>query len=126
MCSSDLLLPHDASVKELGTGLSRLEVLQSLGLNATIVPAQCVEDGINAVRVMLPRCWFDAEKCARGINALREYAREWVDKLETWRNSPRHDKWSHGADAFRYLAMGLRPIDAGRALDYGKLNKGIV
>ncbi|MGZ6253743.1 MAG: terminase large subunit domain-containing protein, partial [Candidatus Binataceae bacterium] len=85
------LLPHDASVKELGTGLSRIEVLQSLGLNPTVVPAQRVEDGINAVRVMLPRCWFDAEKCARGINCLREYAREWVDKLETWRASPRHD-----------------------------------
>lgn len=120
------LLPHDAQVKELGTGLSRVEVLQSLGLYPTVVPAQRVEDGINAVRMALPRCWFDAEKCTRGVNALREYAREWVDKLETWRSAPRHDKWSHGADAFRYLAMGLRPVDAARGIDYQQLNKGIV
>jgi hypothetical protein len=120
------LLPHDAQVKELGTGLSRVEVLQSLGLNPTVVPAQRVEDGINAVRILLPRCWFDAEKCSRGINALREYSREWVDKLETWRASPRHDKWSHGADAFRYLAMGLKAPASAKAIDYGSLNKGIV
>lgn len=110
---ADHILPHDAAVRELGTGMSRIEMLQGLGLN---VPepgkAQRVEDGINAVRMLLPRCWFDAEKCAPGILALQEYSREWVDKLETWRSSPRHDKWSHGADAFRYLAMGLQaPVD---------------
>jgi hypothetical protein len=120
------LLPHDAQVKELGTGLSRVEVLQSLGLAPVVVPAQRVEDGINAVRMLLPRCWFDAEKCARGIAALREYSREWVDKLETWRASPRHDKWSHGADAFRYLAMGLRTPETARPIDYQPFNKGIV
>jgi len=105
----DHLLPHDANVKELGTGLSRMEVLQSLGLNPVVVSQQRVEDGINAVRLLLPRCWFDGEKCARGLKALGQYRREWADKLGTWRARPRHDWASHGADAFRYLAMGLKP-----------------
>ena len=109
----DHLLPHDAQVKELGTGMSRVEVLQGYGINPTVVPMQRVEDGINAVRMLLPRCYWDAEKCAQGVLALQEYSRDWVDKLETWRASPRHDKWSHGADAFRYLAIGLQPPNDG-------------
>lgn len=114
------LLPHDTQVKELGTGTSRVETLQSLGLNPTVVPVQRVEDGINAVRLMLPRCWFDAEKCAQGIKALQNYQREWAPKLGTWRSSPRHDQWSHGADAFRYLAVGLKPTESGKPIKYPK------
>lgn len=120
------LLPHDAEVKELGTGLSRTEVLQSLGIRATVVPSQRVEDGISAVRTLLPRCWFDAKNCARGIKALREYQREWVDKLGTWRASPRHDWASHAADAFRYLALGLKAPANTKPLDYSRMNKRIV
>jgi len=112
------LLPHDANVKELGTGLSRVEVLQSLGVNPTVVPPQRVEDGINAVRLLLPRCWFDSEKCAQGLKALAQYRREWADKLGTWRARPLHDWASHGADAFRYLAMGLKPPTSSAPLKY--------
>src|SRR5947209_1882113 len=55
------IVPHDARAKELGTGKSRLEVLESLGLkNITLAPLHRIEDGINAVRVFLPKCWFDA------------------------------------------------------------------
>lgn len=120
------LLPHDAEVKELGTGRSRVEVLNSLGIRATVVPVQRVEDGINAVRMLLPRCWFDADKCARGVKALRQYQREWADKLGTWRATPRHDWSSHGADAFRYLALGLKPPASTKPLDYSAMNKRIV
>lgn len=111
------LLPHDAAVKELGTGKSRVEVLQSLGIQPTVVPVQRVEDGINAVRMLLPRCYFDAEKCSQGIKALMQYQREWVDKLGTWRAAPRHDWSSHAADAFRYLATGLKPPPSEKLLD---------
>lgn len=120
------LLPHDAEVKELGTGRSRVEVLYSLGIRASVVPLQRVEDGVNAVRLLLPRCWFDSEKCAKGIKALRQYQREWVDKLGTWRASPRHDWSSHGSDAFRYLALGLKPPASQKPLDYSAINKRIV
>jgi hypothetical protein len=101
-------LPHDAQAKELGTGRTRVETLQSLGLNkVTIVPAQSVEDGINAVRMMLPRCWFDKTKAKRGIDCLRNYQREFDDKTKAFRMKPLHNWASHGADAFRYLAMGM-------------------
>jgi hypothetical protein len=102
------IVPHDAQAKELGTGKSRLEVLGSLGLrNITIAPMHRVEDGINAVRVFLPKCWFDAAKCARGIDALKLYRADYDDKLRALRPIPVHDWASHAADAFRYLAMTL-------------------
>lgn len=103
------ILPHDAQVRELGSGKSRTETLHSLGLKPTrIIRSHSVADGINAVRMVLPRCWFDAYKCALGIKALRGYRREWNEKAETWRSNPVHDHASHGADAMRYLALGVR------------------
>lgn len=105
---ADHILPHDAEVKELGTGRSRLEVLHSLGLgSARIIKAQSVADGINAARMILPRCWFDAEKCERGIDALKNYRREWDEKRKVFHSRPLHDWSSHAADSFRYMALGL-------------------
>jgi phage terminase large subunit len=102
------IVPHDAQAKELGTGKSRVEVLESLGLkNLQLAPMHRLEDGINAVRVFLPKCWFDAEKCARGIDALKLYRAEYDDKLQALRPCPVHDWTSHAADAFRYLALTL-------------------
>ncbi len=70
------IVPHDAQAKELGTGKSRLEVLAGLGLKGiTLAPIHRIEDGINAVRVVIPRCWFDARKCSRGLDALRALPR---------------------------------------------------
>lgn len=101
-------LPHDASVRELGTGLSRVETLKSLGLrNIEVVPKQSVEDGINAVRMMLPKCWFDEKKCDKGIKALRSYERKWDSKNKIYQQKPLHNWASHGADAFRTFAMGF-------------------
>jgi phage terminase large subunit len=116
------IVPHDAQARELGTGKSRLEVLQSLGLkNITIAPQHRIEDGINAVRVLLPKCWLDAQKCARGIDALRLYRSEYDDTLRTLRAGPVHDWSSHAADAFRYLALSLdrnAPRGFHRRLEY--------
>lgn len=106
------LLPHDAAVRELGSGRSRIETLNSLGVRPTrIVRQHSVADGINAVRLVLPRAWFDAERCAKGIHALRHYRREWNEAAQTWRASPVHDHASHGADAARYLALGVREAE---------------
>ncbi len=102
------IVPHDAQAKELGTGKSRLEVLESLGLkNITVAAMHRVEDGINAVRTIIPRCWFDQIKCARGIDALKLYRSEYDEKLQALKPRPVHDWTSHAADAFRYLAMTL-------------------
>jgi hypothetical protein len=76
--------------------------------NMMIVPNLSVQDGIQAVRQMLPRVWFDAEKCEQGIEALRQYQREWDDDKKAFRSTPRHDWCSHPADAFRMMALASR------------------
>tara|TARA_Y100000114_G_scaffold156329_1_gene183141 strand:- start:3520 stop:4578 length:1059 start_codon:yes stop_codon:yes gene_type:complete len=100
-------LPHDANVREIGTGKSRLEIAQSLGLVTSIVPKMSIEDGINATRMTLGRCWFDYEKTKDGLDALRQYRWAVTDKGET-KNRPLHDWTSHAADSFRYVCTGLQ------------------
>ncbi|MGH6865565.1 MAG: terminase large subunit domain-containing protein [Methyloceanibacter sp.] len=103
----DHFFPHDIANKELSTGLSRAETLRGLGIEPEVVPKAAVLDGINAVRRLLDSTWIDPERCDRGLEALKQYRREWDDKLKTWKARPRHDWSSHGADALRTFAMGL-------------------
>lgn len=108
---TDHILPHDVRVRELGTGKSRLETLDALGVKPiTIAPQLMVDDGIQAVRSMLNRAWFDAEKCERGIDCLRQYRRDYDENNKSFKARPLHDWSSHGADAMRYLAVGFRPM----------------
>jgi len=117
-------LPHDANVRELGTGVSRVETAQSLGMRTSIVPKLSVEDGINAVRMVLSRCWFDHEKCKHGLDALRQYRWASNDRGEL-KNKTVHDWTSHSADAFRYFAVGNnQSSDWGSKLKYN--NAGII
>ena len=103
------ILPHDARVRELGTGKTRVETLGNLGLqNITIAPNLMLDDGIQAVRSSIATTWFDEEKCNRGIEALRQYQRDFDEKGKTWRGRPMHDWTSHGADSFRYMTVGYR------------------
>jgi phage terminase large subunit len=103
-------LPHDAEIRELMTAKSRKDTLEGVGLRPIVIATrQNVEEGINAARNLLPRCVFDDTKCRRGIEALKQYRHEWDDKNKVFRKSPLHDWTSHGADAFRYLAMMLSP-----------------
>lgn len=99
-------LPHDVEVRELGTGKSRKEVLQESGLNITVAPRLSIADGIQAVRRLLPRCWFD-HKTKQGLNALRNYRREHDEKRNVYYEKPLHDWTSHAADSMRYLAISL-------------------
>ena len=100
-------LPHDVEVRELGTGKSRLEMLQSSGLSVTVLPRLAVDDGIQAVRRMIPKCWFNMPKVRQGMDCLRNYRREFDEKRNVYYEKPLHDWASHGSDAFRYLAIGL-------------------
>lgn len=99
-------LPHDGDARELQTGKSRKEYLEGRGLKIEIVPRHSVDDGINACRMVLNRCWFDVDCCERGIDALRMYRAEYDEKNKTLRPRPHHDWASHGADAFRCAIMG--------------------
>lgn len=112
-------VPHDAKVKELGTGRTRVETLISLGRKPRLVPDHGVMDGINAARLIMAQCWFDSHLCSVGIEALRQYRAEYDEKLRTFKNEPRHDWASHSADAFRYLAMAYKEIvpEAARPMD---------
>lgn len=103
--------PHDIEVRELGSGRSRLEVAGGLGIKFRIVPrlhgavGQEVEDGIHAVRMLFPRCWFDQTKCKAGLEALANYRRDYNQRLNEFKATPVHDWSSHAADAFRGLAV---------------------
>ena len=99
-------LPHDVEVRELGTGKSRKEVLQEAGLDITVAPRLSVADGIQAVRRLLPQCWFD-HKTKTGLDALRNYRREYNERQQVFYDKPLHDWSSHASDAFRYLAISL-------------------
>jgi hypothetical protein len=101
------LLPHDVQVRELGTGKSRLEVLRDAGLDCTVVPRLGVDDGIQMVRRMLPRCWFNMPQVKQGLDCLRNYRREYDEKRAVFYDKPLHDWSSHGSDSFRYLACGM-------------------
>lgn len=119
------LVPHDAGVHEYSSGLTRLVIARNLGVSLLQTPNLSVDEGIDAVRNILHRCWFDESKCSSGIKALESYRRQWNEKQGCWSSHPLHNHFSHGADAFRTLAVGLRRIDEknnppvdGRTLGY--------
>jgi hypothetical protein len=101
--------PHDIQVKELGSGRTRLEVAQSLGIRFQVAPNVPIEDGIHAARMLLPKCWFDETRCAKGLEALQHYRRDYNTRLNEFKAVPVHNWASHGADAFRYLAVRQQP-----------------
>lgn len=115
-------LPHDARAKTLASGGKSIieQMAEFLGLaNLTIVPDLGVQDGIQAVRRMLSRCWFHVERCSDGIEALRQYQREYDEDKKAFRQTPRHDWCSHPADAFRMLAVAwqaepkpIKPVES--------------
>jgi phage terminase large subunit len=98
-------------VDELGAGKSRAAVLRALGLSSVrVLSAQrSVADGIEQVRQLLPKCYFDEDRCRPLLRALEHYRKDWDEEKKTFAIRPRHDWASHGADAFRYLAVRLRP-----------------
>ena len=107
---ADDWVPHDAKVRELGTGRTRVETLKELGRKPRLVPDHRIEDGINAARVGFSRFWFDQNKCKYGLEALRQYRTDYDEKLKVFKNTPKHDWTSHTADAFRYAAMAWREL----------------
>ena len=100
-----LHLPHDAKAKRLGMKRTVEEQFHDAGFKVRCLPALSVQDGIQAARKTIKACRFDQAFCADGLNALSQYRREWDDDKKCFKINPLHDWSSHGADAFRYLAM---------------------
>lgn len=104
-------LPHDARAKTLASGGKSIieQISTQIPINQLkIVPSLSLQDGIQATRLALMRSWFDAEKCQDGIECLRQYQREYDEDKKVFRDKPRHDWTSHGADAFRMLAIAWK------------------
>ena len=107
-------LPHDVNVRELSSGRTRLATLRSLGLSRISVgTATDPEERVNAARLMIPICWFDAGRCAVGLERLRGYRKRWSRTTLSW-SGPLHDQASHGADAFGEFALNRRNVAPAR------------
>jgi len=99
--------PHDISVRELGTGVSRWEAAKKVGINFERIPrVNDKMDSINAARRFLGICWFDEVRCSDGLVRLENYRKKWNEHAQCYDNKPLHDENSNGADAFQTLAMG--------------------
>lgn len=101
------IAPHDIRVRELGTGMSRLEKAHNLGIDFIIADDLSIEDGIEAVRTTLPKCWFDEKNAAPLIRALENYRKEWDERINDYKDKAIHDRFSHFCDAMRYLSVSL-------------------
>ena len=129
-------LPHDAQNRQM-TGSTVAEAVREAGFRVEVIPRGSLEDGINAARMLLPRCWFDRERCMIGLDALRMYRWARNERMGVFTDRPVHDQHSHAADAFRYLAqavelarnehdiMSLPPLEK-LYPQYAKQRRGIV
>ena len=99
---SDHVFPHDADAKSLQTGKTIKQIMKELGFNIRVLPRPTdIRPGIDQTRAMLPRIWMDEIKCARWIEALKQYQKEWDDKKKVFKDRPLHDWTSHPADMTR-------------------------
>lgn len=98
--------PHDIKVRNMGLEAhTRLDVARSTGIDFhTVKRIAKKEEGIEAIRSLLSRCWFDRDNCMRGISALKGYRKEYNEQMQVYYDKPVHDWTSHGTDAFQSLA----------------------
>lgn len=101
-------VPHDAKVRELGTGKTRVEVLIECGRKPRLVPDHRLEDGIEGTRKLIPDMWIDSAKCETGLDAVMQYRYEYDEDRKVYKTKPLHDWSSHASDAFRYMAMAVK------------------
>lgn len=99
--------PWDIKVREFTSGQARIETAAKLGVKFTVTQKHIVDDGIEAVRNILPKCWFDSKKCEQLLEGLRSYRKEFDSKKQLFTRMPVHDWASHPADAFRYFAWNM-------------------
>lgn len=126
-----IYLPHDAKSKTLQTGRSTIELFlkfieeNELDWELEIVPRLDLQDGIDAVRYILPKCSIDQENCFNGIEALRAYKRKYNEITKAFSDKPEHDWSSHGADAFRQFALVTKEKFTGSSLRSELTKQGI-
>jgi hypothetical protein len=108
--------PHDIDNREFGSDAkSRRELArqgyeidgQNYSLTFEVLARAGIDEGIEKVREILPKCIFDSVKCEQGIFCLENYRKEWDDKKGCWKDKPLHDWSSHASDSFRYFATAM-------------------
>lgn len=102
--------PADSNKRQLSDKMSIRDIISDLGIEFTVLKTNeiGVDEGIECTRQILPRCYIDERKCVQLIRCLENYRRTWDDELKIYRSKPVHDRWSHGADSMRYLALAMR------------------
>lgn len=118
-----LFLPHDANNESVVSDVTFAGVMRANGFKVEVLPKISLEDGINAARMLFPRCVFDESKTEAGLEALQAYRWGYNERMGEIKNEPVHDWSSHGADAFRYMAVAVRKSDipVRQKLKYPKL-----
>lgn len=120
-------IPHDAVARTFATKKSVLDTFRAANAPAQVVKRLDINDGIDAVRKTL-RTYpivFDAQRCARGIEALRNYSRKWDADRKVYSDKASHDQWSHGADAFRYAAVSINTTSIQNSVEKARRKKPI-
>jgi len=120
-------LPHDAEVRELNTGQSRVDRFRELmpSVNFVVLPRIPITTGIELVRSMLAHFWID-ERCVYLQTCLQNYSKEWDEKLQVWKDKPLHNEFSHGADMLRYMAMSKSSGDESKTKSKRKPSRQVV
>jgi phage terminase large subunit len=119
----EVWLPHDAENELLASERTVAQQIGDAGYDVQITAKLGIAEGINAARTIFSRCWFDAERCADGINHLRRYRYDVDPDTKQYSKNPLHDDHSHAADALRYLAVSMTSPRKARKITY--TNRGI-
>ena len=121
-------LPHDVEVQVLGMDRTRRQQLEDAGISPIIVVPRIkdVNEGIEMTRATFGHCWFDEERCERGLECLSNYQYVFDDQNDTYRRHPLHNWASNGADAFRQFAQGFKEADDGWGKEINYSNTGII
>ena len=121
-------LPHDARARTLASGGKSIQQQMINEDVGRIVIAKRLDhvDGIQAARATIPRCWFDEERCEKGLEALRAYRYEWDADKKTFNSRPEHDWASHGASAFRTLSLSWRAPKENNGVIESKMESNVI
>lgn len=126
----NLILPHDAAVRELSSGVSRAQTLTELGCPNRILKIQPLMDGIEAVRVGIAKSVFDKGRTEQGRACLTGYHKERDEKNDCWKVKPVHDWSEHGASSYRYMVQavnaGFCSMGWGGTVDYSIQNRAVI
>ena len=120
-------LPHDAQNKTLAAaGMTIEQIVRNAGFKTRVLDKVPVVDSINAARTIFPKCYFDRENTAEGLQCLRHYRYEVDPDTKQFSRTPLHDHYSHGADAFRYIGLMIQEPRKTRqrpqSAQYGQIN----